>query len=386
MCFDDIMYYTISQALKKKPSSLISQSIHLSQCIKKKVLKQEDDKENNDIENENYFTNANMNYQFKIDQNQEYSKSFQKNKSNNNITYRNSYTCINDNDYKNNNKDFNILNTLKMKTPLLSTYTNKETNENMINNTTDNNSLNLNKGCFNILFQSCSELNKLPDLKNQLFLQNFLYFINHISFPIHFKEAEQSFMITISSEEKEYKFIQAFMNNFKIINFVLNKWYCHNYYKQIFEDFESYEFLFEHSLLIFYSYYNEIIDNFFNDIYTIQDCYLMIEDNPLNLFEPHTNEDIRIVMLVLIQWKDNKEEDKQIENIVYNKNDNRYYFKNPFNWIGNYNKKENKNNIFLGNNTSNILVPVYIFSNITFNNNDTSSFIKLYSNNNNKIF
>ena len=57
----------------------------------------------------------------------------------------------------------------------------------------------LNKGCFNILFQSCSELEKLPDLKNQLFLQNFLYFINHISFPIHFKEAEQSFIITISS-------------------------------------------------------------------------------------------------------------------------------------------------------------------------------------------
>ena len=35
----DSMYYTISQALKKKPSSLISQSIHLSQCIKKKALK-----------------------------------------------------------------------------------------------------------------------------------------------------------------------------------------------------------------------------------------------------------------------------------------------------------------------------------------------------------
>ena len=389
----DIMYYTISQALKKKPSSLISQSIHLSQCIKKRALKQEDDKENYD--NENNF----INYQLKLKQAKEYSKNneISKNNENNkndsykkNNAYKNNYTYNNNNDYKNNNKDYQILNTLKMKTPLLSSFNNENqekesTNDNNIkNNSEDNNALN--KGCFNILFQSCSELNKLPDLQNQLFLQNFIYSINHISFPIHFNEAEQSFVISISSQEKEYKFIQAFMNNFNIINFELSKWYCHNYYKQIFEDFESYEFLFEHSLLIFYSYYNEIIDNFFNDIYQIQDCYLMIEDNPLNLFEPSTNQETRIVMLVLIQWKDNLNENKQIENIVYNKNDNRYYFKNPFNWIGNYKNEYKNNNINSGNNGLNILVPVYVFSNIIFNNEDTSSFIKLFANTNNKTF
>ena len=384
----DIMYYTINQALKKKPSSLISQSIHLSQCIKKKALKkQEDDKENYD--NEKNYTD----FHLKIKQNQEYSKTSRKNNNdinsniNNNI-YQKIYT-YNNNDYKKPNKDFNILNTLKMKTPLLSVINNSNNNEkendNIIINNNDNNQLN--KGCFNILFQSCSELNKPPDLKNQLFLQNFLYFVNHISFPIHFKEAEQSFVISISSQEKEYKFVQAFMNNFKMINFELNKWYCHNYYIQIFENYESYEFLFEHSLLIFYSYYNEIIDNFFNDVYQIQDCYLMIEDNPLNLFQPNTSEDTRIVMLVLIQWNDYTEENKQVDNIVYNKNDNRYYFKNPFNWIGNFNNKnESKDNINSQNNGFNILVPVYIFSNIVFNNDDTSSFFKIYGNTANKTF
>ena len=393
----DIMFEIISQSLKKKPSSLISQSIHLSQCVKKRALKSENDKENNNMEN-NY-----TNYQNRMKQNQEFVKSAQKNEDDDNINikineYKKNLTYNNDkNDNENNekyfktnynNNDYNILNTLKMKTPLLSTYNNnntdKESNENLNSNSNGDDSLN--KGCFNILFQSCSELDKLPDLKNQLFLQNFLYFINHISFPIHFKEAEQSFIITISSQEKEYKFIHAFMANFKMKSFDLKKWYCHNYYQQIFEDFECYEFLFEHSVLIFYSYYNEIIDNFFNDIYQIQDCYLIIEDNPLNLFEQNTNDEIRIVMLVLIQWKDYNDENKQIENIVYNKNDNRYYFKNPFNWIGNYNKKnEYKNsNMSKGNHAFNILVPVYIFSSFSFSNEDTSSFVNLNTNTINK--
>ena len=386
----DLMYYTISQTLKKKPSSLISQSIHLSQCIKKRALRQEDDKENYD--NENNF----MNYQLKLKKNKEYSKNNEISKNNEN-SKNNSYKknngfknnfIYNANDYKNKNKDYQILNTLKMKTPLLSSNNNDNQEKESFNDSKKNSEEEnaLNKGCFNILFQSCSELSKMPDLQNQLFLQNFIYFINHISFPIHFNEAEQSFVISISSQEKEYKFIQAFMNNFKMLNFELSKWYCHNYYKQIFEDFESYEFLFEHSLLIFYSYYNEIIDNFFNDIYQIQDCYLMIEDNPLNLFEPNTNQETRIVMLVLIQWKENLNENKQIENIVYNKNDNRYYFKNPFNWIGNYKNEYKNSNKNLGNNGFNILVPVYVFSNIIFNNEDTSSFIKLIANTNNKTF
>ena len=387
----DMMYYNISHTLKKKPSSIISQSIHLSQCVKKRSLKQEEDKNNYDNENEN---NNYMNYQLKLKKNQEYSKNndiSQTNDGNNKYKNNNIYNN-NENNNFNKNKDYQILNTLKIKTPFLSVYKteniDKESNDNnIIDNNNDDNKLN--KGCFNILFQSFSELNKTPDLNNQLFLQNFIYFINHISFPIHFNEVEQSFMISISSLEKEYKFIQAFMNNFKMINFELNKWYCHNYYKQIFEDFESYEFLFEHSLLIFYSYYNEIIDNFFNDIHQVQDCYLMIEDNPLNLIEPKSNQDTPIVMLVLIQWKEKTDKNKQIENIVYNKNDNRYYFKNPFNWIGNYNNKNEFkfNSINTGINGFNILVPVYIFSNIEFNNNDdNSSFINLYANINNKTF
>ena len=348
----DTLYYTISQALKKKPTSLISQSIHLSQWVKKKYLKKEDTKENYDNGDKKF-----------INFNKEYSKSNE------------------------NKKDYKILNTLKMKTPLLSAsnnYKNDAVDKNE-NNNNEKEYNSLNKGCFNLLFKSFSELSRPPDLKNQLFLKNFLYFINHISFPIHFKEAEQSFVINIYPQEKEYKFMQSFMNNFKMINFELNKWYCHNYYRQIFEDFETYEFLFEHNILIFYSYYNEIIDNFFNDVYQIQDCYLMIEDNPLNLFEPNMNGDTRIVLLVLIQWKDYNDENKQIENIVFNKNDNRYYFKNPFNWIGkDGNKNEIRNNKIMNN--YNILVPVYIFSNINFSGEEASSFIKLFGNINNKTF
>ena len=407
----DSMYFIINQVLIKKPTSLISQSIHLSQCIKKRMIKNEDNKENYENENE-----SELQYnKFKISQisqNKEYAKSYEKynknkNNDNNEINdnlnnkYINNHTYIANNNNKN-NKDYNILNTLKMKTPLLSTYNNnnKSFNENSTNTVNSEDSNQINKGCFNILFQSSSELNKLPDLKNELFLQNFIYFINHISFPIHFQETEQSFIISISSQEKEFKFIQAFMSNFKMINFELNKWYCHNYYKQVFENYESYEFLFEHSLYIFYSYYNEIIDNFFNDVFQIQDCYLMIEDNPLNLFDQNTNNNTKIVMLALLQWKNDENSDnKNINNIVFNKNDNRYYFKNPFNWIGNNNniiknkknnskKKEysNENLIYKNNHEINILIPVYIFSNIVFNNNDNSSFIKLYNNINNKTF
>ena len=410
----DSMYYIINQVLIKKPTSIISQSIHLSQCIKKRVLNKENDKENNENESDFQYNKFKIS---QISQNKEYAKSydkytnekrkenFDKNKNINNNKYLTNNTNINKNIITNTytNKDYNILNTLKIKTPLLSTYNNinnKNYNENSTNTINSNESSQINKGCFNILFQSSSELNKLPDLKNELFLQNFIYFINHISFPIHFQETEQSFIIAISSQEKEFKFIQAFMSNFKIVNFELNKWYCHNYYRQIFENYESYEFLFEHSLYIFYSYYNEIIDNFFNDVFQIQDCYLMIEDNPLNLFDQNTNDNTKIVMLALIKWKNDEENNnKNINNIVFNKNDNRYYFKNPFNWIGNNsnnvriknnnnkNKDFKKENIIHKNkNEFNILVPVYIFSNIVFNNNDTSSFIKFYNNTNNKTF
>jgi len=400
------MYYIINEALAKKPTSIISQSIHLSQCIKKRALKKEDDKENNENESDFKYNKFQIS---QISQNKEYAKSYdkydsdKKNKNNekndlNNNNYINNHTYVNND----NNKNYNILNTLIMKTPLLSNYNNNNNNEkNSTENTLNtNNSQEINqsnKGCFNILFQSSSELNKLPDLKNELFVQNFIYFINHISFPIHFNETEQSFIISISPQEKEFKFIQAFMSNFKMINFELNKWYCHNYYKQIFENYESYEFIFEHSLYIFYSYYNEIIDNFFNDVFQIQDCFLMIEDNPLNLFDQNTDNNTKIVMLALIQWKNVENNNKNIENIVFNKNDNRYYFKNPFNWIGNNsNNLKNKNNkknenkshntSFKNNKGFNILIPVYIFSNIIFNTHDTSSFIKFYNNTNNKTF
>ena len=113
-----------------------------------------------------------------------------------------------------------------MKTPLLSNYNNNKdqiNNENTLNTNNSQETNQMNKGCFNILFQSSSELNKLPDLKNELFVQNFIYFINHISFSIHFNETEQNYIIAISSQEKEFKFIQSFMRNFKIINFKLNK-------------------------------------------------------------------------------------------------------------------------------------------------------------------
>ena len=402
----DTMYYIINEVLLKKPNSIISQSIHLSQCIKKRIIKKEDDKENYENESDFHYNKFKIS---QISQNKEYAKSFDNNKKNvkneniDNINdkFMNEHTYVNNNNI-NNNKNYNILNTLKMKTPLLSNYNNssnqeQNTNENTLNTNNSQEINQMNKGCFNILFQSSSELNKLPDLKSELFLQNFIYFINHISFPIHFNETEQSFIISISSQEKEFKFIQAFMSNFKMVNFELNKWYCHNYYKQIFENYESYEFLFEHSLYIFYSYYNEIIDNFFNDVFQVQDCFLMIEDNPLNLFDQNTDNNTKIVMLALIQWKNEENDNKNINNIVFNKNDNRYYFKNPFNWIGNNytnikNKNNNKNklnqkdNIYRNNNGFNILIPVYIFSNIIFNNSDTSSFIKMYNNTNNKTF
>ena len=265
------------------------------------------------------------------------------------------------------NLNFDILNQRILKTPLLNK---KYFNENKLpkNNQKEKesqkmNNINQNKAkCFNFLYQSNSELSNSPDLNNKNFLMNFLYFINHISFPLKYYDINQSFLINISQEEKEFKFIKAFISNFNIINFTLEKWYCHEYYHQVFSNYSSIEFLFENNLLLFYSYYNEIIDNFFNDIYQIKECFLMIEENPNNLINKNSSEN-KIVMYALVQKKNN--ENTVIDNIVYNQNDDKFYFKNPFDWIGNSDSIDNYQNpnfIFGKNNNSNILVPIYIIN------------------------
>ena len=268
--------------------------------------------------------------------------------------------------YEKTNVNYEFLNQRILKTPLL---------VNKINLIESNPSINkkeklkhnfkknqIKNKCFNILYQSNSELNNSPDLNNKNFLMNFLYFINHISFPLKYYDINQSFLINISSEEKEYKFIKAFISNFNIKNFTLEKWYCHEYYNQVFNNYSSIEFLFENNLLLFYSYYNEIIDNFFHDIYQIKECFLMIEENPNNLI--NQNSDYKIVMYAFIQKK--FFENNNIDSIVYNKNDDKFYFKNPFDWIGHSDSIDSfkNSNFFISkkNNPNNILVPIYIIN------------------------
>ncbi len=268
--------------------------------------------------------------------------------------------------YEKTNVNFEILNQRILKTPLLVNKINLiESNPSI--NKKEKLKHNLKKNqiknkCFNILYQSNSELNNSPDLNNKNFLMNFLYFINHISFPLKYYDINQSFLINISSEEKEYKFIKAFISNFNVKNFTLEKWYCHEYYNQVFNHYSSIEFLFENNLLLFYSYYNEIIDNFFHDIYQIKECFLMIEENPNNLI--NQNSDNKIVMYALIQKK--FFENNNIDSIVYNKNDDKFYFKNPFDWIGHSDSIDSfKNSNFIiskKNNPNNILVPIYIIN------------------------
>ena len=127
-------------------------------------------------------------------------------------------------------------------------------------------------------------------------------------------------------------------------------------------------------LKIKYSYYNEIVDNFFNDIYQIKEEFLMIEENPCNLIDKKLNIN-KIVMYTLIQKKcfnniNFNNENELIDNIVYNQNDDKFYFKNPFDWIGslsnNYNTK-NINNSNEKKSNINILVPIYV---IDIYNND----------------
>ena len=104
--------------------------------------------------------------------------------NNNNHTYNRDINS-NTNDNSNRNKNYNILNTLIMKTPLLSNYNNsndKNINENTLNTNNSQETNQMNKGCFNILFQSSSELNKLPDLKNELFVQNFKFYLFYKSY------------------------------------------------------------------------------------------------------------------------------------------------------------------------------------------------------------
>ena len=239
---------------------------------------------------------------------------------------------------QNQQRNYTLLNTLLIKSPLL---TQDEENEDLAPSRSHRK---IGPKCFNILYQSSSELEVSPDLNNKLFLKDFLYFINHVSFFIKPQEASSSYIITIPPEEKEYKFIKSFLSNFSIENFGLQKWYCHEYYAQCLNEYETFDYLLEHNFLFFYSHYNEIIDNFINDVYHITDCFLLIEENPTTLITEETD---KIVMYILVR---NGNGSSPVDNIVYNQRDDKFYFHNPFDWIN----KENS--------TNNILIPIYIIT------------------------
>ena len=88
----------------------------------------------------------------------------------------------------------------------------------------------------------------------------------------------------------------------------------------------------------------------------------MIEENPNNLI--NQNIDYKIVMYAFIQK--NFFENNNIDSIVYNKNDDKFYFKNPFDWIGYSDSIDSfkNSNFFISkkNNPNNILVPIYIIN------------------------
>ena len=291
-------------------------------------------------------------------------KSVQINKTSKPNTSRNSRTDIQIEKRTNNttNRNYEILNTLITKTPLLSKVKDAESGykitEKKSNKKKTENSLKQSK-CFNFLYQSNSELQVSPNYNSKIFMKNFLYFINHVSFPLKYSDTNQSFIISISSYEKEYKFLKSFLHNVKIDNFSLEKWFCYEYYNQIFHNYQSSDYLFEHSIMFFYSYYNEIVDNFFNDIYQINECYLMIEENPSNLIMKNQKE-TKIVMYALVQKSSNDGSNSIIDNLVYNQQDDKFYFNNPFDWIGSstITKKSTADDL-------NILIPIYI---ITFYN------------------
>lgn len=289
-------------------------------------------------------------------------KSVQINKSSRPNTSRNNHNDKQTEKKTNNtivNRNYDILNTLITKTPLLSKGKENESNykitEKKVNKKRNENSLKQSK-CFNFLYQSNSELQISPNYNSKIFMKNFLYFINHISFPLKYSDINQSFIISISSYEKEYKFLKSFLHNVKIDNFTLEKWFCYEYYNQIFHNYQCSDYLFEHSIMFFYSYYNEIVDNFFNDIYQINECYLMIEENPSNLILKDQKEN-KIVMYALVQKSSNDISNSIIDNLVYNQQDDKFYFKNPFDWIGTSTNIKRSNTDDL-----NILVPIYIIT------------------------
>ena len=89
----------------------------------------------------------------------------------------------------------------------------------------------------------------------------------------------------------------------------------------------------------------------------------MIEENPNNLINKDSKNN-KIVMYALVQKKNF--ENNVIDNIVYNQNDDKFYFKNPFDWIGYSDSIDSfkNSNFFISkkNNPNNILVPIYIIN------------------------
>ena len=85
----------------------------------------------------------------------------------------------------------------------------------------------------------------------------------------------------------------------------------------------------------------------------------MIEENPSNLIMKNQKE-TKIVMYALVQKSSNDGSNSIIDNLVYNQQDDKFYFKNPFDWIGSstITKKSTADDL-------NILIPIYI---ITFYN------------------
>ena len=112
--------------------------------------------------------------------------------------------------------------------------------------------------------------NKL-NLNDKFYLKKLTNYFSTPPFPIKYSNHTKKFFYDIYSYEKEYIFINNIFKSYGIDKFNLKKFYCQDYYDQVFQGYETDDFIFENNIYLFYGFYDGVVENFIKNNEKIED-------------------------------------------------------------------------------------------------------------------
>jgi hypothetical protein len=161
---------------------------------------------------------------------------------------------------------------------------------------------NLKNNTQNFLLHSVNNTENKFDINDKTFLRKFLMNICQPPFPLKFSEISNKLFYEIHPIEKEYIFIQNCLSLYSLVNFKLQKFFCLEYYNFLFPNYSSFEFLFENTIYLFYTEYNNTIHNLINiwknsDIFVKKHDPLILEETPIKFLRNKSHSSGRSVVL-----------------------------------------------------------------------------------------